>query len=143
MKRKITEEQKKQLVQKALEARKAAYVPYSGFRVGAALLTQDGEVFTGCNIENASFTPTVCAERTAVFKAVSEGHQEFAALAVTGGKGEEPPAAVCTPCGVCRQVLREFVEPEEFPIYLGKGDGTWEEVTLEDLLPRSFGKTNL
>jgi cytidine deaminase len=112
-----------------------AYSPYSGFKVGAALLCADGTVYQGCNIENASFTPTVCAERTAVFKAVSEGKRDFSAIAVCGGKG-----GVITgkfpPCGVCRQVLREFCG-DDFTVYLVTPDG-YEAVTLADLLPYSF-----
>ena len=97
----------KELMQAAVKARKMAYAPYSGFFVGAALLTKDGKVYTGCNIENASYTPTNCAERTAFFKAVSEGERAFEAIAVVGGKGEEL-SELCAPCGVCRQVMTEF-----------------------------------
>lgn len=143
MKKEISEDRKRDLVQKALDARAFSYVPYSGFRVGAALLAKNGTVYTGCNIENAAYTPTNCAERTAVFKAVSEGVTEFDAIAICGGPGKEAPKDYCTPCGVCRQVLREFVNPEEFVIYLGKGDGSWMEMTLEELLPKSFGKESL
>ena len=133
----------RELVMEALKARKQAYCPYSGFAVGAALLCADGRVFTGCNIENAAYTPTNCAERTAVFKAVSEGVTEFDAIAVCGGPGEAEPEDFCTPCGVCRQVLREFVDPNEFLVLLCKGDGSWKEMTLEELLPMGFGKENL
>jgi len=123
------------LCELACEAMKRAYSPYSGFKVGAALLCADGTVYQGCNIENASFTPTVCAERTAIFKAVSEGKRDFAAMAVCGGKngvisGKFPP------CGVCRQVLREFCK-DDFPIYLATPDG-YETVTLAELLPFGF-----
>ena len=121
---------------------KNAYAPYSDFKVGAALLTKSGKVYTGCNIENASFTPTVCAERVAIFKAVSEGEREFSKIAVAGGKNGEN-SSVCPPCGVCRQVLREFVDPNEFLVLLCKGDGSWKEMTLEELLPMGFGKENL
>lgn len=140
MKTELSEEMKKQLVEEALKARAFAYAPYSDFRVGAALLTEKGSVYRGCNIENAAYTPTNCAERTAVFKAVSEGEKSFAALAVCGGKGRKQPEEFCTPCGVCRQVLREFVDPEDFLILLCKGDGSWKEITLEELLPMGFGK---
>lgn len=126
----------KDLVLQAEEAMKKAYAPYSGFCVGAALLGKSGRVYTGCNIENASFSPTICAERTAVAKAVSEGEREFSALAVVGGKSGVI-TGICPPCGVCRQVLAEFCKPD-FPVYLGSGDGNFETVTLQDLLPLGF-----
>ena len=126
----------KELVLQAQEAMKNAYAPYSGFKVGAALLAKNGKVYTGCNVENASFSPTICAERTAVAKAVSEGEREFAALAVVGGK-DGVITGICPPCGVCRQVLSEFCGPD-FPIYLGKGGGEFETVALKDLLPLGF-----
>lgn len=126
----------KELVLQAEEAMKKAYAPYSGFCVGAALLGKSGRVYTGCNIENASFSPTICAERTAVAKAVSEGEREFSALAVVGGKNGVI-TEICPPCGVCRQVLAEFCDPQ-FPVLLGKGDGQYETVTLQDLLPLGF-----
>ncbi len=129
-----------ELMRLAEDARAYAYTPYSHFAVGAALLTKDGKVYTGCNVENASYTPTVCAERTAVFKAVSEGEREFAAIAVIGGPAGER-GKFCAPCGVCRQVLREFCALD-FRILLG----TTEEVqayTLNDLLPASFGPSDL
>ena len=112
MKQEISTEIKQELVKQALAARKFAYVPYSKFRVGAAVLAKNGAIYTGCNIENAAYTPTNCAERTAVFKAVSEGITEFDAIAVCGGPGEAEPEDFCTPCGVCRQVLqgRRFLE---------------------------------
>ena len=113
-----------------------AYAPYSGFMVGAALLTVDGKVYTGCNIENASYTPTNCAERTAFFKAVSEGERAFAAIAIVGGKGDQP-AEFCAPCGVCRQVMAEFCTPD-FPIILRGADGEIRTVRLDGLLPESF-----
>ena len=130
----------KTLLTLAEEAREKAYAPYSGFSVGAALLCEDGEVFTGCNIENAGYTPTNCAERTAVFKAVSEGAREFTAIAVVGGLGETLDAA-CTPCGVCRQVLAEFCEPE-MPVILGTPE-EMRVMTLGELLPFAFTKKNL
>ena len=125
-----------ELIQKAKDAMLGAYAPYSGFFVGAALLTTSGKVYTGCNIENASFSPTNCAERTAFFKAVSEGEREFAAIAVVGGKGGET-TGLCPPCGVCRQVMQEFCGPE-FLIYMGRENGAYETVTLKELLPYGF-----
>jgi cytidine deaminase len=129
-----------ELIKTAIEARKRAYAPYSGFSVGAALLTADGRVFTGCNIENAAFTPTNCAERTAFFKAVSEGVRAFEAIAVVGGKGEEP-SEFCAPCGVCRQVMAEFCSPD-FRIVLGN-EKNQTVYTLSELLPASFSKSDL
>lgn len=131
-----------ELVALAFEAREHAYVPYSGFAVGAALLTKGGKVYQGCNIENAAYTPTNCAERTAFFKAVYDGEREFEAIAIVGGKQGEPIGAVCAPCGVCRQVIAEFCN-NDFKIYLGKGDGLCDEYTLSDLLPLSFTKADL
>ena len=128
------------LMQLAVEARKRSYSPYSGFRVGAALLGKSGKVYTGCNVENAAYSPTNCAERTAVFKAVSEGEKEFSAIAIVGGKGENP-TELCAPCGVCRQVLAEFCEPD-FRILLGTPE-TMKTYTLSQLLPCSFGKNDL
>ncbi len=139
----MTESKKKELVRMALEARTFAYAPYSGFRVGAALLAEDGRIFTGCNVENAAYGPSNCAERTAVFKAVSEGARSFTAIAVAGGAGEDAPDRYTAPCGVCRQVLMEFCAPERFLVLLGKGDLTWEEYTLAELLPVSFSPQNL
>lgn len=133
----------KELVKAALEARKFSYSPYSGFQVGAALLAKSGKVYTGCNIENAAFSPTNCAERTAFFKAVSEGETEFAAIAITGGKKSEGAREFCAPCGVCRQVMAEFCVPGQFRILLGNEHLEYEEYTLEELLPQGFGKGNL
>ena len=123
------------LIELAKEAMTHSYSPYSGYKVGAALLCADGTVYQGCNMENASFSPTVCAERTAFFKAVYDGHRDFAAIAVCGGKdgvieGQFPP------CGVCRQVMREFCG-DDFTVYLVNQDG-FDTVTLADLLPYSF-----
>ena len=124
------------LMDLAREAMTHAYAPYSGFRVGAALLCADGTVYQGCNLENASFTPTVCAERTAFFKALYDGHRDFTAIAVCGGKGGVITGSF-PPCGVCRQVMREFCE-DDFTIYImGAGD-SYEKVTLAELLPHSF-----
>ena len=125
-----------ELVKRAEEAMKLAYTPYSGFQVGAALLTKDGKVFTGCNIENASYSPTNCAERTAFFKAVSEGHREFSAIAVVGGQNGVIEG-ICPPCGVCRQVMSEFCS-SDFLIHLGGKDGEVKTLTLDELLPLRF-----
>lgn len=130
-----------ELVRLAAQAMKTSYSPYSRFAVGAALLCRDGTVVTGCNIENAAYSPSVCAERTAVVKAVSEGKREFAAIAVVGGPRGKP-GPVCPPCGVCRQVLAEFCDPA-MPVYLGKaGEGrgklAYETYRLSDLLPCGF-----
>ena len=135
---------KKELITKAYEAMKFSYSPYSGFQVGAALLTQNGKVYTGCNIENAAFSPTNCAERTAVFKAVSEGETQFQAIAIVGNKKGAPEEEweFCTPCGVCRQVLLEFVDPQKFEILLGKGKEI-RKFTLSQLLPESFSPSML
>ena len=126
----------KELMLLACEARERAYAPYSGFAVGAALLTKGGKVYTGCNIENAAFSPTNCAERTAFFKAVSEGEREFVAIAVTGGPASKVPAENCTPCGVCCQVMAEFCGAD-FVILLGN-DEMLTVHSLGDLLPHSF-----
>ena len=125
-----------QLIQSAIDAMGRAYAPYSGYKVGAALLCADGTVYQGCNIENASFTPTICAERNAIFKAVYDGHREFTAIAVCGGKDGKITGAF-PPCGVCRQVMREFC-PDDFTVYLVGADGTYETVRLDGLLPHSF-----
>ena len=123
------------LIELAKDAMQRAYVPYSGYTVGAALLCADGTVYQGCNIENASYTPTVCAERTAFFKAVSDGHRDFTAIAVCGGKGGVITGAF-PPCGVCRQVMREFCD-DDFVIYMVDENG-YEARTLAEILPFSF-----
>ena len=130
---------KEALVKEAYKAQQFSYSPYSGFQVGAALVTKEGKVYTGCNIENAAFSPTNCAERTAFFKAVSEGEREFEAIAIVGNKeaASQQEWEFCTPGGVCRQVMLEFVEPEEFKIYAGKGEEI-REYRLSELLPESF-----
>ena len=125
-----------ELVRQALAAMKFAYVPYSGFTVGAALLTKSGKVYLGCNIENAAYGPSNCAERTAIFKAVSEGEREFAAIAVVGGKNGDA-SDIFPPCGVCRQVMQEFCGPD-FMIYMGRADDSFVAVRLEDFLPYGF-----
>ena len=130
------------LVQAAFDARERAYTPYSHFKVGAALLTGAGKVYTGCNIENAAYTVCVCAERTALFKAVSEGERDFAALAVVGsleGEVNELPSA---PCGVCRQALAEFC-PMEMPVIMARTLEDKITMRLDELLPLSFGPKNL
>ena len=124
------------LVHMAMEAMEHAYVPYSGYKVGAALLCADGTVYCGCNIENASYSPTVCAERTAFFKAVYDGHRDFVSIAVCGGKDGVITGAF-PPCGVCRQVMREFCR-DDFVIYLVGAGGSYEALTLSQLLPYSF-----
>ena len=127
---------KEELVSLAMEAMTHAYVPYSGYKVGAALLTADGRVYQGCNIENASYTPTVCAERTAFFKAVYDGVREFSAIAVVGGKNGEI-TGLFPPCGVCRQVMRECCG-DDFTVYFGGANGEIMTLTLKDILPYSF-----
>ncbi|MBP5208997.1 MAG: phosphopentomutase [Clostridia bacterium] len=128
--------EEKALCRAAYDAMGRSYSPYSGYKVGAAVLCSDGTVFSGCNIENSSFTPTVCAERTAIFKAISEGRRQFRMLAVCGGK-DGKPGGVFPPCGVCRQVLSEFCDPD-MPVLLMKSKSTFERSTLGELLPRSF-----
>lgn len=124
------------LMELAVEAMEHAYAPYSGYQVGAALLCADGTVYQGCNIENASFSPTICAERTAIFKAVYDGKRDFKAIAVCGGK-DGVITGPFPPCGVCRQVMREFCE-DDFIIYLVGANGSYETLTLPELLPYSF-----
>ena len=132
-----------ELIELACKGREQAYTPYSGFRVGAALLTRSGTVYLGCNIENASYGPTNCAERTAFFKAVSEGEREFEAIAIVGGPGEGRTGEMCAPCGVCRQVMMEFCDPKTFRIILENGGGKVRTFLLEELLPLGFGPDNL
>lgn len=132
------------LVKEALKARESAYAPYSHHKVGAALLTADGKVYHGCNIENAGYTPTNCAERTAFFKAVSEGERDFTAIAVVGGLEDEKELPICAPCGVCRQVMMEFCDPETFLVIMGTNDlNRMRVMTLEEILPLGFGPKNL
>lgn len=130
----------KQLMSKAHSARRNSYSPYSHFRVGAALLTKSGKVYTGCNIENAAYSATNCAERTAIFKAVSEGERDFEAIAIVGGR-EGEISEFCAPCGVCRQVIAEFCS-KDFKIILGNKD-KYEVYTLETLLPFAFTEKDL
>ena len=124
------------LMDLAVEAMGHSYSPYSGYQVGAALLCADGTVYQGCNVENASYSPTICAERTAIFKAIYDGKREFTAIAVCGGKGGEITGQF-PPCGVCRQVMVEFCKPD-FQIHLHKNGGGIETFTLSQLLPQSF-----
>ena len=138
----LEKEQGRQLMEVAIEYRKRSYAPYSHFQVGAALLTKDGEIFGGCNIENAAYTPSNCAERTAIFKAVSEGKKEFSAIAIVGGKADGK-LQFCAPCGVCRQVLAEFCNPETFIVYLGTAPDNYQKYLLKDLFPFGFGANDL
>jgi len=128
----------KNLIRHAIQAMENAYVPYSGFRVGSALMTMKQKIYTGCNIENAAFSPTNCAERTAFFKAISEGERDFVAIAIVGGK-DGFLREYCPPCGVCRQVIREFVDPGRFLVILAKSEEDYAVYFLEELLPLSFG----
>ncbi len=130
------------LIKKAMEAREKAYAPYSRFYVGAALLTEAGQVYTGCNIENAAYGPSNCAERTAFFKAVSEGERSFLAIAIVGA-GEKSSGQYAAPCGVCRQVMAEFCRPEDFTVIIANTAGEYYVRTLGELLPDGFGAANL
>lgn len=130
------------LIDTAIEQLKFSYTPYSNFKVGAALLAKNGEIFTGCNIENASYTPTNCAERTAFFKAVSEGVHDFQAICIVGGK-DGNLTEYTAPCGVCRQVMMEFCDPKTFQIILAVDKERYEIYTLEELMPLGFGPLNL
>lgn len=127
------------LIERAQEAREKSYCPYSGYAVGAALLTEDGRIFTGCNVENASYGAANCAERTAVFKAVSEGAVRFTKIAVVGGKKGSMVDDYAFPCGICRQVLREFSDPAQFEIITARSQEQYKKYTLEQMLPDSFG----
>ena len=130
------------MIQTAFAMLQKSYTPYSHFKVGAALLDADGKIWGGCNIENAAYTPCNCAERTAFFKAVSEGQHRFKAIAVVGGH-EGQVKDFCTPCGVCRQVMVEFCNPRSFRIICAKSPEQYRVQTLEELLPDSFGPTDL
>lgn len=132
------------LIETAAAQRARSYAPYSHYRVGAALLAGDGTVFTGCNIENAAYAPSLCAERTAFAKAVSEGIRDFDAICIVGGKEEEAvPSGYSVPCGVCRQVMMEFCDPETFRIIVAADPEHYEIFLLKDLIPRGFGPGNL
>ena len=130
------------LIDTAIEQLKFSYTPYSNFKVGAALLTKEGKIFTGCNIENAAYTPTNCAERTAFFKAVSEGERHFKAICIVGGK-DGVLTEYAPPCGVCRQVMMEFCDPETFQIILATDREHYDIYTLKEMLPLGFGPGNL
>ena len=132
-----------ELISMALDARRMAYAPYSKFKVGAALLGSNGVVYMGCNVENASYPATNCAERTAIFSAVSEGQLEFEAIAIVGGAEDATDLDFCPPCGICRQVMREFCNPKTFEIIVAKNTEEYKVFTLEELLPESFGPENL
>lgn len=138
----VDKEQIQELISAAMAQLERAYAPYSHFKVGAALLTEEGRIYTGCNIENAAYTPTNCGERTAFFKAVSEGERSFRAICIVGGMGGVP-TDYTAPCGVCRQVMMEFCSPEEFEIILARGVEDYQVYKLKDLLPCGFGPGNL
>ena len=131
-----------ELVRQAFLAQQQAYAPYSEFLVGAALLTEDGKIYQGCNIENAAYSPGNCAERTAFFKAVSEGVRDFQAICIVGGK-DGVLTEYAAPCGVCRQVMMEFCNPKTFQIILAIDKERYDIYTLEELLPQGFGPSNL
>ena len=135
----------KSLIEKAFDAQKFCYTPYSNFNVGAALLCADGTIYQGCNIENAAFTPTNCAERTAFFKAVSEGHRDFTAIAIVGNKKglKAGEGDYCAPCGVCRQVMAEFCDLKTFKVIMAKSPEEYMEHTLEEFLPKAFTPKDL
>ena len=129
-----------------MDAREKAYTPYSHYKVGAALLTEDQEIIKGCNIENATYGATNCAERTAFFKAVSEGHRQFSMIAIVGGAENEKANELTDyayPCGICRQVMREFCSPEHFRVLVARSGSDYKSYTLKELLPESFGPEHL
>lgn len=138
MEQKLIEE----MIDLAIAQLKYSYTPYSGFKVGAALLTAEGKFYTGCNIENAAYSPTNCAERTAFFKAVSEGERDFRAICIVGGK-DGVLTEYAAPCGVCRQVMMEFCNPDTFQIILAVSEENYDVFTLRQLLPQGFGPNNL
>lgn len=139
----INKEIVEKLIQKAACARQNSYSPYSDYQVGAALLTEEGDIYTGCNIENAAYSPTNCAERTAFFKAISEGKRQFSAISIIGGIRGKEITEYAYPCGVCRQVMMEFCNPHTFKIIVAKSVKEYEIKTLEELLPDGFGAANL
>ncbi len=138
----LLEDKIKELIQTAIDQLQFSYAPYSNFKVGAALLAKNGEIYTGCNIENAGYTPTNCAERTAIFKAVSQGVREFDAICIVGGK-DGLLTEYASPCGVCRQVMNEFCNPKAFRIILATDQDHYDIYTLEELLPLGFGPGNI
>lgn len=135
----------RELIEAAFDARKKSYSPYSGYSVGACILTENGIMYKGANIENASYGATNCAERTALFKAVSEGERSFCAIAIVGGKSDEEREVsdYAFPCGICRQVLREFTDPKSFKVIVAKSVNDYKQYTLDMLLPESFGPEKL
>ena len=135
--------EKQELIREAIAARKRSYSPYSHFQVGAALLGRSGKVYTGCNIENAAYTPTNCAERTAFFKAISEGEKEFEMIAIVGGPAMSARTDYCPPCGVCRQVMAEFCDPKAFRVLMARTETDYRECSLEEVLPFGFTKEEL
>ena len=139
----LTQKTIKELIASAVGARKKSYSLYSHYQVGAALLAKNGQVITGCNIENAAYTPTNCAERTAFFKAVSEGITDFSAIAIVGSPKGDVLTQYAYPCGVCRQVMMEFCNPSDFQIIVAKSEDEYRVMTLEELLPEGFGPDNL
>ncbi len=141
----LSQEELHTLIQGAITGRERAYVPYSHFAVGAGLLTQSGELFVGCNIESCSYTPTNCAERTAFFSAIASGHRKFKAIAIVGAPEGESLGLyeLCAPCGVCRQVMREFGDPERFIVCLARGLEDYQLYYLKDILPLGFGPESL
>lgn len=138
----MEKKQIEEMIDLAIEQLQYSYVPYSHFRVGAALLAKNGLYYTGCNIENAAYTPTNCAERTAFFKAISEGVREFDAICIVGGK-DGVLTEYAAPCGVCRQVMMEFCDPKTFKVILAVSKEQYDVYTLEELLPQGFGPANL
>lgn len=139
----VTADSIRDLITAAIEARRKSYSPYSRYQVGAALLAGDGQIITGCNIENAAYGPSNCAERTAFFKAVSEGIREFRAIAIVGSPAGDGITQYAYPCGVCRQVMREFCDPDSFQVVVARSVTDYLVATLSELLPESFGPANL
>lgn len=138
----MEEKQIKEMIDLAIRQMDYSYAPYSHFHVGAVLLAKNGTYYTGCNIENAAYTPTNCAERTAFFKAVSEGMRDFRAICIVGGK-DGVPIEYAAPCGVCRQVMMEFCDPKTFRVITAISEDTYLDKTLEEMLPFGFGPSNL
>lgn len=138
----MTDSKRRSLIGEALKAREFSFSPMSGFAVGAALLGADGKIYHGCNIECAGMTPSNCAERTAFFKAVSEGCMDFEAIAIVGGPKDMPLTEYCPPCGVCRQVMAQFCRLDTFPVIMAIDEEHWEECTLGELLPKAFQRYN-
>ena len=138
----MKKEQIKKMIEIALSQLAYSYTPYSDFKVGAALLGKNGRIYTGCNIENAAYTPTNCAERTAFFKAVSDGITHFSRIAIAGGQ-RNGALQICPPCGICLQVMMEFCDPETFQIILAIDAKQYDIYTLKEMLPKGFGPSNL